>query len=375
MISPDQLVQPLSVSLAHEVLNEVLAEALPVLIVEGEVSGFKLNQQKFIFFDIKDSTATLGCFMMAFELRFPIKDGMRVRTVVEPSITKWGKFSLRVREVIPIGEGDLKKSKEILKSQLESEGLFDVSRKRVLPKYAEHIGVVGSSGSAAWQDFLKITKARFGGLKITLAETVVQGSDSPSSIIASLARLNNLPEPPEIIAIIRGGGSQDDLMAFDAADVVRAIASSRIPTITGVGHENDVSLADLAADKRASTPSNVAELITADKKELLVKLADQKLWLNQNLSQFFEDNNRQVEDQKLRLYESVDRLINDLGEKLRYKKQVLESLNPERVLKRGYAMVRNGGEFITSASDAKLEDTLNIKFQDGEITTKVINES
>ncbi|MCB9822330.1 exodeoxyribonuclease VII large subunit [Candidatus Nomurabacteria bacterium] len=244
----------LSVSQAIDGFNELLDQAYPFVIIEGEVSSFKVNQNKFVFFDIKDQDATLGCFMMLFDLKMPIQDGMKVKVLATPKITKWGKFSLTVKNIMPIGEGSLKKSQDLLKQKLENEGLFDTSRKRILPKIPGRIGVVSSSQAAGYKDFIKIVEDRWGGLEILLTDITVQGIDAPAQIVGAIKYLNEVANDLDVIVVIRGGGSADDLAAFSNEDVVRAIAGSRTPTLVGVGHEVDISLADLVADKRASTP-------------------------------------------------------------------------------------------------------------------------
>ncbi len=363
--------RPLSVSVASDLIREVLANTLPVLVVEGEVSGFKVNQSKFVFFDIKDQASSLGCFMMVFNLKFPLEDGMRVRLIAEPTLTKWGKFSLTVREVMPVGEGALKKSFELLKKQLQSEGLFDEQRKRQLPEFPSHIGVVGSEGSAGWQDFLKVINTRFGGLTITLADSTVQGMQAPQKLIASLGRLNNLPSSPDVIAIIRGGGSLDDLAAFNHPDLVRAIAGSRVPVITGIGHETDISLSDLAADKRAATPSNVAELLVPDQKALLKEFKAKRLGLDSALGRSFDEKQLKTENFKTDFKNSIQKYLEQISSKLRERASLLRSLDPSIILRRGYATLKKDDQYLTSVSNVIVGDEIEIGLLGGQLTSEV----
>jgi exodeoxyribonuclease VII large subunit len=263
---------PLSVHDAVALINQTLEYAYPTIVVEGEVSSFKVNQQKYVFFDIKDERATLNCFMMVFQLRTPIEDGMRVRVVAQPKITQWGKFSLTVREVQPVGEGNLKRSFELLYAKLDKEGLFAAERKRSVPSLPGHIAVISSTQAAGYADFIKILNERWGGVEVTVAHTVVQGIEAPKQIIQALSYLNQLAELPDVIVIVRGGGSLDDLSAFNDEPLVRAIATSRVPVVTGIGHKVDTTLADLAADRRAATPSNAAMLVVPDRQDMVHRI-------------------------------------------------------------------------------------------------------
>lgn len=361
----------IQVSEAIELINQALDQVFPYILVEGEVASFKVNQNKFIFFDVKDEEASLGCFMMAFALKFPIEDGMKVKVLAQPKLTKWGKFSLSVREVVPVGEGSLKKSFEILKQKLEKEGLFDVARKKVLPKIPSRIGVVSSSGAAGYADFIKILGNRWGDLTITLVDVPVQGIEAPVNIIGALDYLNEQPEPYDVIAVIRGGGSADDLSTFNHEDVVRAVAKSRTPIIVGVGHEVDVSLCDLAADVRAATPSNAAEILVPDKKEVIARAQQiettAKNGVTASIAVFEQDRETVINNLESRLQQ----FFVQKNETLSYLQKTLYQLNPQTVLERGYAIVRNGSQVISKTSDAILGARVDIQISDGIIGAKV----
>jgi exodeoxyribonuclease VII large subunit len=250
------------------ILNETLEFAYPLVTVEGEVSSFKVNQGKWVFFDLKDDEATLPCFMPLYQLKVPLEDGMQVRASGTPKLTKWGKFSLTVKRVEPAGEGALRRAYELLKAKLESEGLFETARKRALPLVPQRLGLITSAQSAAYADFIKILGSRWGGLSIQLADVQVQGAPAPLQIVNAIQYFNQLATPVDVLVIIRGGGSLEDLAAFNDETVARSIAASRTPTIVGVGHEVDVSLADLAADRRAATPTDAARLVVPDRAEM-----------------------------------------------------------------------------------------------------------
>lgn len=363
----------LNVSQAVDMINACLSEALSFMVVEGEVSSFKVNQNKFVFFDVKDEQSTLGCFMMAFKLKFPLEDGMKVRVVAQPKVTQWGKFSLTVEQVQPVGEGSLKKSFELLRAQLAKEGLFDESRKRALPKYPVRVGVVSSSQAAGYKDFVKIVNNRWGGLQIVLADVTVQGVDAPGQLVGAINHLNELPEPLDVIAVMRGGGSADDLAAFNHADVVRAVALSRTPTIVGVGHEIDTSLCDLAADVRAATPSNAAELLVPDRREVLA-FAERTCTTAHNgvdaaIRVFSEDREQAVES----IDGALQTFFKHVSERAMSFERTLKQLDPQTVLRRGYGLVRSGGQLLGRSADATIGSEVVIEMSDGEIGANVTN--
>src|SRR5674476_1567979 len=176
----------LSVSDFIAVTNQTLEYAYPSVEIEGEVASFKVSQGKFIFFDLKDSGGSVGCFMTVWQLRVPIEDGMKVIVTATPKLTQWGKFSLTVKAVRPSGEGALKKSFEILKSKLDKEGLFALERKRPLPAVPSHIAVISSTQAAGYADFIKILNDRWGGVLIDVANVQVQGTSAPDQIIRAI---------------------------------------------------------------------------------------------------------------------------------------------------------------------------------------------
>ena len=320
------------------VVNQTLEYAYSSVMITGEVASFKVNQGKWVFFDLKDEESSVSCFMTLWSLRQPLEDGMKVVVRAVPKLTKWGKFSLTVSAVQPVGEGSLKKAYELLKKKLTAEGLFDPAKKRALPEDLSKIGVISSTQAAGYADFIKIINARWGGMKVQVAHTQVQGLDAPDQIIRALEYFNERAEV-EVIAIVRGGGSADDLSCFNDEKLVRAIAASRIPVITGIGHEVDESLADLASDVRASTPSNAAELLTRDRTEernKLHRIIDQiKQVLLQEISRVIASN-----DEKMTQVFSKTKLeCERFSDLLKQKMKLIEVLNPEKVLSQGYAIL------------------------------------
>lgn len=318
--------------------NLALEQTFPLVYIEGEVSSFKINQKKWVFFDLKENDQTLSCFLPISRLTFPVADGMKVRVRAMPKLTRWGKFSLVIDRIIPLGEGNLKKSLELLRQKLMREGLFDPNKKRTLPTVIQTIGVISSVNAAGYADFLKILNARWSGLRIITAHVQVQGLSAPEQIIRAL-RYFNQSSDVDVIAILRGGGSADDLAAFNDEELVRSIAASRIPTITGIGHEVDESLADLAADLRASTPSNAAELLTPDKMAVVHQVKTDITRVFTELNRHFQDAGTAVEDEANDITTYLLQKIKDTSFKVTDQTRLLDSMNPEQVLKRGYALL------------------------------------
>ena len=296
--------------------------------------------------------------MTVWQMRFPLEDGMKVIAEVRPKLTNWGKFSLTVEKITPKGEGSLKKSFEILKEKLSREGLFSDERKRQIPRNPQKIAVISSIQAAGYADFIKIINERWGGLKIRVAHTQVQGAVAADQIIRAIDFLNSQSDLPEVIAIIRGGGSADDLAVFNDEKLVRAVANSRIPIITGIGHEIDENLCDLAADFAASTPSNVAQILTSDKAYEIRSLRSRILRTNENI--FLKINDLKTENYK-KINEIKHISLNKIFEQNREieaKKRILESNNPQNILSKGYAFVSGdfeiGGEIVVQTIDKKI---------------------
>ena len=332
-------VQVYSVSDFQAICNQILETAFTGVVIEGEVSSFKKNQNKYIFFDLKDDQSSMGCFMMAYALRFPLEDGMKVRVRAIPKLTNWGKFSLTVQAIMPVGEGNIKKSFELLKKKLTAEGLFAPEKKRPLPPEIRKIGVISSTQAAGYADFCKILNERWGGLEVLTAHTQVQGMVAADQIIRALNYFNERGEV-DVIAVIRGGGSADDLAVFNDEALVRAIAASKIPVITGIGHEVDESLCDLAADVVASTPSNAAQMLSHDRKEVVAAIKGNILRINNLLNTKFDQIVTENRNEVKRVARDIVVKITTIENTVASQRKILEQLNPDNVLKRGYALIR-----------------------------------
>lgn len=355
-------------SLLVNTINQNFNYNYPLITISGEVANFKINQNKFVFFDIKDSNSTVNCFMMLFAMKIPIQDGMQIIAKVEPKITDWGKFSLTVKEIKPVGEGNIKKSLDIIKDKLAKEGIFDQSRKRLIPRSSNNIAVISSTEAAGYADFIKIINERWGDIKIRVAHTQVQGESASKQIINAVNYFNQVQDLPDLIVIIRGGGSANDLMAFNDELLARTIAGSRVPVITGIGHEIDCTLSDLAADFAGSTPSNVAQIITRDRQ-------DEIIYLNNYINNFSKKIVHTLDEKKNEvnitinnihsyIMHNIDNELHNLNSKIR----LLDNLNPQKVLSQGYALVRGRVE-INSIIDIETNSNI-IKAEVKDVTTK-----
>jgi exodeoxyribonuclease VII large subunit len=331
----------LTVSDFVALVNQTLEYAYPTVAIVGEVSEFRVSQGKWVSFKLKDDESVVDCFMGYQNLRIPIENGMKVLVVAAPRLNgKWGKFSLSVRSLKPMGEGSIKKGFELLKAKLEAEGLFAQERKRPLPRVPAHIAVISSTESAGYIDFCKIINERWGGMQVEVAHTQVQGDPAPDQIIRAIKYFNNLEVLPEVLVIVRGGGSAEDLMTFNDEFLAREIAGSRIPTLVGVGHEIDHTLADMVADVRAATPTNAAEILVPDKREIIRSAHQQASSLGYLLVQAIDQHSTRVHEQLEKAFRRIREQLDQSFERLGTLRVAVAQLNPENVLKRGYALLR-----------------------------------
>jgi len=353
--------------------NQILEYALPNVTVVGELANFRVSKNRWVYFDLKDDHASVRFFGTVYQLNGPLEDGMLLRVNGNPRLHPQYGFSINVLTLQPAGEGALRKAFDLLQAKLTKEGLFDAGRKRVLPYPPERIGIVTSSESAAYADFIKITSARWTGLEIVLADVQVQGEAAPGQIVEAIAELNALAEPPEVLVLTRGGGSSDDLWAFNTEQVTRAVAASRIPTLVAIGHEVDVCLAELAADQRASTPSNAAELLTPDKREVVAGLKSARQNLSRSLTQSVRTSRQALIQYRRELSQETLHALGRQKQRLKLHGQLLELLNPAAILRRGYAIVLDTTtkRVIRSAKGVSVGQAVDIQLHDGTIRTEV----
>ena len=391
-----------TVTALNAYLRELLEtdEVLQDLWVRGEISNFSQPRSGHLYFTLKDSESAMRCVMWkpsAMRLRFTPADGMLVEAHGFMSIyPAQGQVQLYVDALRPAGEGALYQEFLRLRAQLEAEGLFDPSHKRPLPRLPKHIGVVTSATGAALHDILQTLNRRLPTLRVTVAPTSVQGVEAPAGIIAALKRLNSLPDL-DLIILARGGGSIEDLWAFNDEGVARAIFASRYPVISGVGHETDFTIADFVADLRAPTPTGAAELATPiTKEELRAALQGAEAQLTELINRQLEDFKQALQlaqselrrsSPRLRILNNIQRLDELQGRLERAIQQQLQrkqnnltnasdrlaSLNPQAVLKRGYAIITDQatGQIISHTRQAVPWQPVWLQVQDGSIPAQI----
>jgi len=352
-------------------LNQTLEFAYPSVIVQGELANFRVSKNRWVYFDLKDELATVRFFGSVYQLPGPLEDGMMVKVRGTPRLHPQYGFSVTTQSITPAGEGSIKKAAALLEAKLRAEGLFEPGRKRMLPYPPQHVGLVTSGESAAHRDFIKVLHARWGGVRITLVDVQVQGEAAPAQITQAIALLNQASDAPDVLVVTRGGGSADDLQAFSTEQVTRAVAASRIPTVVAIGHEIDISLAELAADMRASTPSNAAELLVPDRAHELVRLEHQKARLTQSATAFTTTQRQRLIAYITRMTHLVDASLRQTQHNLAMQKQLLTALNPQAALTRGYALVYRGKQAIRSGKQVNTGDTLRVVLADADMEVVV----
>lgn len=352
----------LSVSELVSVINQSLDMMLPTVTVVGELSNFRVSKGKWLYFDVKDDTASVRCFGTVFMLPGPLEDGMVLEVRASPRLHPLYNFSMNVQSLRPVGEGSLRKAAQLLQAKLAAEGLFDEDRKRPVPYPPQRIGLVTSAESAAYADFIKVLAARWGGMEIALADVQVQGERSPGQVTAAVRWFNAQASVPDVLVVVRGGGSSDDLAAFNDERVVRAIAASRIPTVVAIGHEVDTSLAELAADQRASTPSNAAELLVPERREVAVGLQRLRQELLDDWNRLVGDTRQSLAGQADDALAAVERLLERSRQDVTAQKRLAQALNPAAALARGFAIVRRqDGRAVRGDKDVRAGDVLHIE--------------
>jgi exodeoxyribonuclease VII large subunit len=376
-------------------------QALADVWVQGEISNFSRPASGHLYFTLKDAGASLRCVMWkgdAMRVRgMPLQDGLSIEAhgkigVYEPS----GQYQLIVDILRPAGEGALYAEFMRLKALLEAEGLFASERKRPLPNFPRTIGIVTSSSGAALRDMLNVLRRRLPLAEVVLAASPVQGTEAPPALVLSLQKLNSLVKP-DVILLARGGGSIEDLWAFNDERVVRAVVDSKAPVITGVGHETDFTLVDFASDLRAPTPTAAAELATP------ITMLDMAGALRADNQRLVDALNRQIDERRanldslnagLRFYSPARRLqtesqrLDDLSRRaaralaqrlalasvhLAGTSHRLESLSPLAVLHRGYAVVTRveDGKIVETAKQAPAGSDLRVRLAAGSLNVRV----
>ena len=346
--------------------------------VKGEVSEFKQSRSwVYNYFTLKDDSAQVRCIVreeVLSKLTAALTDGQAIVVFGQVSLySKRGDYQLKVQAIETVGQGTLQEQLEKLKQKLQAEGLFAEERKKRLPRFPEKIGVISSKDGAAWKDFKKVLTHRFSGLQLILRDVLVQGEKSPRQIAEAIRRFNSEQEV-EVIVLTRGGGSLEDLWGFNDEKVARAIAASAIPVVSAVGHEKDVTIADLVADHRSSTPSNAAEEIVPHRDELARQLDEFAFKIAQVKNRW-----KELPERISRLRQQVrlgyDRFIRERGQALDLMYRKILALSPTAVLRRGYGIVYRQDQVVSSAGQVRLGELLKIKLARGGIFAEVKGKS
>jgi exodeoxyribonuclease VII large subunit len=366
--------------------------------VQGEVSNLSRPRSGHMYFTLKDSASALRCVMWrntVDQQTFLPRDGQTIE--VHGSINIYeaqGQYQLYADKIRPIGEGALYQAFMRLKAQLEIEGLFSPERKRPIPKMPKQIGIVTSPTGAALRDILNTLQRRYPLAEVTLAPSQVQGSEAPDLIVSALRSLNRIVKP-DVIILARGGGSIEDLWAFNEEKVARAIVESQAPVITGIGHETDFTIADFVADLRAPTPTAAAELATPNQADLSTGLMDLVARLEQSMRIRLEAQhwrlanlmNRLMLRSPITYIRSSRQRLDEIGHRFGYAiehrihmhqaqlqglNNQLTSLNPLSILDRGYAAIaKSDGQLVKSIYQVQQNDLLQARLSDGQLEVKV----
>lgn len=372
-------------------------EILDDIWVRGEVSNLTKARSGHWYFTVKDSQAQLRCVMFRREAR-----GARAEAgadvLVHGRVSVYearGEYQLYADQIEAVGGlGDLHLRFEALKAQLDAEGLFDPGRKRPIPSFPSQIGVVTSSSAAAWHDMQNVLKRRFPLAEVVLSPTLVQGAEAPAQIVMALQKLNRDTDV-DVIIVARGGGSLEDLWCFNDEGVARAVAASRIPLISGVGHEIDFTIVDFVADLRAPTPSAAAELATPNRDDLLLDLdrlrnslagimgdslgeKARDLGRLQSALRFttplksVQQARRRIEEKREQLARTQRLQLQQRRERLLHRSKALEAANSRHILARGYALVRDdAGAVIREAAQVSKNQRLTVQLARDQISVRV----
>ena len=392
-------IEPLSVTTLTKAIRDILESNFAEITVEGEISNFTNHRSGHRYWTLKDEGAQISCvFWKTRQLSFDLAEGQKVlcrgRLSVYPPR---GNYQFDVFQVRPLGIGALQAAFEILFKKLSEEGLFDEGRKRPIPRFPKKIGIVTSPTGAALHDILTVLRRRYPLVEVLLRPAAVQGIGAELEIARAIAEMNLLPDSkrPDVMIVGRGGGSLEDLWAFNEEAVARAIYASKIPVISAVGHEVDMTIADFTADLRAPTPTAAAELATPDKNELigvisssasaldylmkrkLIELRSELIshsagyGLKRVLAQALSDKRSSLEQFSGRMTSRINHFL-ELGtaRSERYH-GTLRALNPYGVLDRGYAMVQDGnGSVISKAALMPENDEVQVVFSDGKVSVR-----
>jgi exodeoxyribonuclease VII large subunit len=346
------------------------ADALTAgLFVTGEISNFNAHSSGHLYFTLKDDAAAISSVMFktsAAHLKFAPATGMKIIAFGRLGLyEKTGSYQLYAEHMEQAGAGDAQAALDALKQKLSAEGLFEAARKRAIPPYAMHIGIITSPTGAAVQDMLRIIREKNPAIRITLRPTTVQGETAAADLVQALGEMANTTA--EVIIIGRGGGSSEDLGAFNSEALARAIAACPIPIISAIGHETDYTIADMAADLRAPTPTaaaHTAAFSAADTAEHICQMQNE---MHALLLSRIHQMRLSLAEAKNTMRQSTRDKLSQTRSTLAHTMQLLDTLSPHTAWRRGFALVRAQGSIITSAAQARTQKELTLQWQDGEI--------
>lgn len=373
--------KPVTVTQLNEYISRVLMTdpLLGNISVTGEISNLKFHQTGHVYFSIIDQNSKINCFLpqtYVKNLNYALGDGLEV--IIHGYINvykKGGTYTLFVRSIEVAGEGNLSMAFELLKKKLDQEGLFDPKYKKPIPKFPNKIGIVTSETGAAVRDILKIIKSRTKMVDVFIFPVLVQGPEAARDIATTLDYINANHNDLDVLIVGRGGGSTEDLWAFNEEILARAIFASKIPIISAVGHEIDFTIADFVADLRAETPTAAAEKATPNDQLLLDRISDLKDGMISGLNGKLTYSSLLCDKYINEMAQLLARRIDKLQHKIDQCKLSLEENNPNNILSKGYAILESkDGKVISSINDVNEESTYKIHLKDGyvEFTLKDI---
>jgi exodeoxyribonuclease VII large subunit len=388
----------LTVTQLNTILKNLLEETFREIYVEGEVSNCKIYSSGHIYFSLKDNTSQIQCIIFRDinkNLKFKITDGLKLICYGRIDLyLPRGEHRFIIYDVIPKGVGALQLAFEQLKKKLEAEGLFDNKLKKKIPFLPQKIGVITSPHGAAIRDILSVIRRRFANVEILLYPVKVQGEGAAEDIAEGIKFLNTNFSEIEVILLGRGGGSIEDLWAFNEEIVARAIVNSKIPIISCVGHEIDYTIADYVSDLRAPTPSAAAELVVKNKQEIIDRINNYKIRLVQSIKHkfnqyyyrirtvtnskffikpkiFFEDKEQHIIELENRINIFIKHFLEKKFQETNLLKQKLKLLSPENVLSRGYSIVWLKDKILKDKKDIKEEDEVKVQLFKGKFVARV----
>ena len=391
-----EIEQIYSVSEITNSIKFILESTFEKICIEGEISNFKAHSSGHWYFSLKDDNAVISCTMwkgVNNYVFFTPEDGMKV--IITGRVTVYpprGGYQIDIRSMKPAGIGELQAAFERLKRKLYEEGLFDESLKKSIPYFPKKIALITSSEGAAVKDMISVAERRYPLVELLVVPTKVQGSDAAKDIVKNLRKVNLLRDI-DVIILARGGGSIEDLWPFNEEIVARAIFNSKIPIVTGIGHEVDFTIADFVSDLRAPTPSVAMELATPDQKELTNLIVENYYAINESVKNRLFDYRSSIENilnsysfryplenarkfsqridlANIKLNNLIEKKILSSNAKISLLSKTLEGFDVQKSLKKGFALIRQNSKFVTRKNNFNQTEPLTIQFFDGEINIK-----